>query len=126
VPVKLTEDQFADLVHQAIESLAPEFRRRLENLAVDIQPAPTAEQLARLKLRPGRSLLGLYQGVPLPDKSVLAGLDWPERITIFQHNVEAVCDDHRQVIARVRRTVLHEIGHHFGLDEDDLRELGYG
>ena len=74
----------------------------------------------------GEVLLGYYQGVPLTQKSVSAPFEYPERILIFQANIEACCRTRKEIVQQVRKTVLHEIGHHFGMDEDDLEELGYG
>jgi len=126
VPIRLTEDEFARLVDEAIESLPQQFAARLQNVAVNVQPIPDAGQVQRLNLRRPSGLLGLYEGVPLTKKTVGAMLDWPEQIIIFQRNIENLCRNRRQVLDCVRRTVLHEIGHHFGLDEKDLRDLGYG
>ena len=123
--IRLSEEEFAALVDQAIESLPEQFRARMENLSVEILPRPGRELLASLKmrLRDAKLLLGLYHGVPLTKKSVRAMLDWPERIYIFQRNVEAICETRGEAVRRVRETVLHEIGHHFGMTEEDLRRL---
>jgi len=80
--------------------------------------------LASLKLQGGAMLLGLYQGVPLTRKSVSAPVDWPGRVFVFQRNIEAVCNSREEIVRRVRTTVLHEVGHHFGLSEEDLAKLG--
>ncbi|MFB3891377.1 MAG: metallopeptidase family protein [Phycisphaerae bacterium] len=123
--LRLSEDEFAELVDEALEGVPPQFKRYMENLAVEIRQRPTPELLKRLKVRGGRDLLGVYHGTALPDKSVEAPFEYPETIFIFQRNIEAVCDTRRDVVEQVRVTVLHEIGHHFGMDEDDLEELGY-
>jgi len=126
MPIRLRQDEFADLVEQALASLPASFQPYIENLIVDIQPAPTPKQLADLGLRRGDRLMGLYQGVPLTEKSSRDTVDWPEQVIIFQRDVEAVCRTRREIVEQVRRTVLHEVGHHFGLDEGDLEDLGYG
>ncbi len=123
--LRLSEDEFAELVDEALEDVPPQFRQYMENLAVEIRQRPTPELLKRLKVRGGRDLLGVYHGTALTDKSVEAPFEYPETIFIFQRSIEALCDTRRDVVEQVRVTVLHEIGHHFGMDEDDLEELGY-
>jgi predicted Zn-dependent protease with MMP-like domain len=123
--MRLSQRQFADLVRQAIQSLPKEFRARLENVAVEIQPAPTPRQLEELGGGPPEELFGGYLGVPLTERSVSDDCDWPETILIFQRNIERACRSRREIFQEVRTTVLHEIAHHFGMDEGDLEELGY-
>ena len=123
---KLTEAEFERLVDEALASLPAEFQPYMENVSVEIQPSPTQEHLAWLKKPPGGLVLGLYVGVPLTRRTVSAPVKLPDRIVLFQDNIEAVCGSRRQIVRRIRHTVLHEVGHHFGLDEGRLRELGYG
>ena len=72
-----------------------------------------------------QNLLGLYRGTPLTSRSVEQDTHLPDRITIYQRNIERMCGTRAEIIHEIRRTVFHEVGHHFGLDEDDLAELGY-
>jgi len=122
--IRLTEDDFAELVNEAVESLPDEFRPYMENVVVEVRPRPTKRQLASLKLAPGAMVLGLYRGVPLTRKTVTAPVDWPGCVAVFQRNIEAICNSRREIVERVRTTVLHEVGHHFGLSEEDLERLG--
>ena len=124
--IRLTEQEFAKLVDQALASLPEEFLPYMENLSVEVVPQATRSQLDSAGLGPDSDLLGLYEGVPLTKKSVDFLVDWPERIFIFQRSIESICNSPQEVIEQVRTTVLHEVGHHFGMDEDDLDELGYG
>lgn len=124
--IRLTEQEFAKLVDQALASLPEEFLPYMENLSVEVVTQATRSQLDSAGLEPGSDLLGLYEGVPLTKKSVDFLVDWPERIFIFQRSIESICDSPQEIIEQVRTTVLHEVGHHFGMDEDDLDELGYG
>jgi predicted Zn-dependent protease with MMP-like domain len=71
-------------------------------------------------------LLGLYRGVPLPERSVNQVVEMPARIILFKANIERACRGRSEMIEQIRITLLHEIGHHFGFDEEDLEELGYG
>ena len=89
----LSDEEFADLVDQALDSLPESFRPHMENVIVEIHPRPSREILARLKIPRGGGLLGYYQGVPMTQKSVSAPPSYPERILIFQLNIEAVCHD---------------------------------
>jgi len=125
-PVRLSTERFAELVNEALASVPQEFRAHLDNVSVEVQDRPDRRTLSSVKLSRRELLLGVYQGVPLTRKSVSAPYDWPERILIFQRNIEACCRSEREVVEQVRRTVLHEIAHHFGMDEGDLRELGCG
>ena len=125
--IRLSQDEFASLVEQALTALPEQFEAFMENVSVDIDLRPTAEFM-RLHHLGGsrRNLLGLYVGRPLTEKSVSAPWEWPEQIFIFQRNIEDICDTRQEIVHQVRQTVLHEIGHHFGMDEDDLEQYGYG
>jgi predicted Zn-dependent protease with MMP-like domain len=70
-------------------------------------------------------LLGLYHGTPLTERGVEHHARLPDRITIYQRNIERICRTPAQIVQQVRKTVLHEVGHHFGMDESALEEMGY-
>jgi len=118
--------KFEWLVAQAIESLPEEFQERLENIDVVVADRPTREQLRVLGGRRGETLLGLYEGVPLTRRSHGYGMVIPDKVTIFQGPIEAMCKNDAQIIAQVQRVVRHEIAHHFGISDDRLRQLGMG
>jgi predicted Zn-dependent protease with MMP-like domain len=119
-------DRFADLVSQALEGLPEEFRERLENVQVDVEEWPTREELESAGLNHGDryGMLGLYHGVPLTDRhSQYMAL--PDRITIYMRPILAVAGSDEAAIAEhVRHTVVHEIAHYYGIDDDRLEELG--
>lgn len=123
--IHLSQDEFSELVRQAIETIPPEFDEFMENLSVEVHPRPARKLIGDERIEGWRDLLGLYHGVPLTRKSVDAPYEWPERIYLFQENIESMCETPEDVVQEVRTTILHEIGHHFGMDEDDLDELGY-
>jgi len=123
--VRLSRNQFAQLVREAIDSLPKEFRARLENVAVEVQPAPTRQHMEELGGGDPEDLFGAYFGVPLTERSVDDLYRLPERIVIFQRNLERACPSREEIVQEVRTTVLHEIAHHFGMDEDELEDLGY-
>jgi predicted Zn-dependent protease with MMP-like domain len=120
----MDSERFEQLVARAIESLPEEFRERLENIDVVVADEPTRAQLRGLGGMRGETLLGLYEGVPLPDRTQNYGFVAPDKITIFQEPIEDICQDDAQTIAEVQRVVRHEIAHHFGISDERLRELG--
>ena len=123
--ILLSREAFETLVDEAIDSLPDEVQRWLDNVVIVVADRPSPEQQARTGLGPGSLLFGLYEGVPKTKRGVTYGEVVPDKILIFQGPIELVCRTPAQVRAQVRRTVLHEIGHHLGLDEDELEDSGY-
>ncbi|MBK9712646.1 MAG: metallopeptidase family protein [Kouleothrix sp.] len=115
-------DEFESIVIEALDSLPPEFARHLDNVEVQIESRPTREHRRILGLKPWQTLYGLYQGVPLTQR---VGGDplLPDVITIFQEPLERDFRGREALRAQVRRTVLHEIAHFFGISDDRLHEL---
>lgn len=110
--------QFEKLVWQAVESLPRFFKERLQSIMIVVQDKPDP---------PDETLLGLYEGVPLTERSVFSDQIRPDIIYIFQKNIEAVAQgDPDEIRRQVRITVIHEIGHYFGLDEAQLAALEDG
>lgn len=122
--VHFERQQFEALVEEALDSLPDVIQGWLDNVAVVISEWPTAEQLAQTGLEPGGLLFGLYVGVPKTHRGSTYGETVPDKVLIFQGPIERVCRTPAQVREQVRRTVLHEIGHHFGMDEDQLWDAG--
>lgn len=122
----MESEAFARVVSAALGSLPEEFLRCLENVQVDVAEWPTAEELAGAGLDPRNrySLLGLYHGVPLTGRGSHY-MALPDHITIYQRPIEAaVGPDEEAIKTQVRRTVMHEIAHYYGIDDDRLEELG--
>jgi predicted Zn-dependent protease with MMP-like domain len=115
---------FEQLVTEALDGLPDEIQGWLDNVAVVVGERPTREHLAQAGLHPGDLLFGLYVGVPKTRRGFTYGESLPDKIIIFKRPIERVCRTPAQVREQVRRTVLHEIGHHFGLDEEQLRSAG--
>ena len=115
-------DTFESIVVEALDSLPPEFARYLENVEIQVETRPTPEQRRAVGLKPWQTLYGLYQGVPLTDRSSGALL-MPDLITLFQEPLEHDFPGRDRLRAQVRRTLLHEIAHFFGISDARLREL---
>jgi predicted Zn-dependent protease with MMP-like domain len=127
----VSKAKFAALVEQALAELPEQFQTFLEEVPVEIRDRPSRKMLRSLGMEEDELLLGLYQGHALTNKTVEYSAGRPgdhalDLIYIFQEDVELVSRNEQDLIREVRTTVLHEIGHHFGLSEDDLDELGYG
>lgn len=121
-------DAFADLVSEALDSLPQEFLDKLENVQVDIEEWPSRDDLedAGLSVRSRHSLLGLYHGVPVTERGAYY-MAFPDRISIYQKPIEAMVGaDEEQIREQVRRTVIHEIAHYYGISDERLDELGWG
>jgi predicted Zn-dependent protease with MMP-like domain len=114
---------FEALVAQALDELPPEFRRYLDNVAVVVEDIPAPALLREMGLWPEHTLLGLYHGVPLPERGFGYGNRLPDYITIFQQPIEALYQTPGEIKEAVKETVVHEIGHFFGLDDAQLEEL---
>ncbi len=120
----MDKDRFTELVQRAVESLPEEYAVRLDNVDVVVEDLPARGQLTRAQLKRGETLLGLYEGVPLTERSASYGLVPPDKITIFQKPIEAACRSGSEVEAQIRKTVMHEIAHFFGISDSRLEELG--
>jgi predicted Zn-dependent protease with MMP-like domain len=120
---KMSRDDFRKAVADALDSLPPEFRRRINNVAVlveDLPPNPIPSEPGQ----PRRILLGLFHGVPMTMKSVFQGpIGSPDYVVLYQKNIESICSTEAEVREQIRRTVIHEMGHYFGMNEEQLRDV---
>lgn len=116
--------RFEELVARAVEELPDDFRNYLENVDVVVEDWPTTHHRAAGRTRRDETLLGLYEGVPQLDRGSNYGMVAPDKISIFQKPIEALCRDDELAIAQeISRVVRHEIAHHFGIGDTRLREL---
>ncbi|MEO6434741.1 MAG: metallopeptidase family protein [Tepidisphaeraceae bacterium] len=122
----VSKAEFGKLVERALAELPARFADFLEEVPIEIRRKPSKEMLKQLGLGEDELLLGLYTGPSLLDRSVSDMARMPNVIFIFQEDVELASDSEAGLVGEIRTTVLHEIGHHFGMDEEDLDELGYG
>lgn len=121
----LPATEFEDLVVEALDSLPEGLLDVMSNVEVTVQPWPTREQLQSVGVRRG-TLLGLYEGIPLTRRhSSSYSIVVPDKVTIFQRPIERICSTREEIVDQVRETVIHEVAHHFGIDDDRLVELGW-
>jgi len=119
----MRREEFERLAAEALDDLPVEFAEKMSNIEVAIDDWPTRAQMRRAGVGPEGLLLGLYEGVPLTRRDRGYHLVLPDKITIFQRPIEAVCCTNEEIRSLVRKTVMHEIAHHFGIGEERLREL---
>ena len=120
----MDREEFKKLVIKAIEELPQVFKDSLDNVDVVVEDEPTAAQVRSVDSSHRRMVLGLYQGVPLSRRSHHYGQVMPDKVSIFQKNIERICRDKDDIVRIVAHTVQHELAHHFGITDDRLRELG--
>ncbi len=121
----LSREEFRQLVARAVESLPSRVIERLSNVDIVVKARPTSEELAMAEIDPRETLFGLYTGIPLTKRSSSYGMVLPDKITLYQRSIEEGCRTKEEIQMQIRTTLLHEIGHHFGLSEDELEEAGY-
>jgi len=116
---------FETLVSEALDDLPPYVQQRLENVAVIVEEEPGADRLAKLGYGDDQTLLGLYEGINRLDRSSGYHLVTPDRITLFWHPIidEVGVGDRQAIREEIRKTVIHEVAHHFGIDDAELERL---
>ena len=125
----MKREHFIRLVEEVLDSLPMEFRERIHNLAVMVEDRPRMRKKARGRggkigpHKPRSLLMGVFQGVPATQKSVFDLCPEPDRIVLYQKNIEEVCRNKAEIRHEVRQTVLHELGHYFGMDEFQLKDV---
>ncbi len=120
----LTAREFEGLVRDAVKGLPREFKRKLENINIVIQAEPSARQKKEAGTGAGEDLLGLYEGIPLGERTHHDGSVLPDKITIFRGPLTRSCRDRRRIRTAVRDTVLHEFAHYFGISDEHMIEDG--
>jgi predicted Zn-dependent protease with MMP-like domain len=119
-----TDEELMAVADELLDELPEDIKHGLEGVSILIQDLPTADQARRVGLRQGATLLGLYEGVPLSRGSVFQSAVLPPAIYLFRRNIERVCRTPEELKERLRFTLFHEIGHHLGFTEEDLRKRG--
>jgi predicted Zn-dependent protease with MMP-like domain len=119
----MTRERFSRFVQEALETIPRRFRNHLKNVAILVEDEPSTELLQEMEIDPPDTLLGLYHGTPLTARPWDFGNALPDRITIFQGPIEDACETDDEVVATIGETLIHEVGHFFGLSEDELEEI---
>lgn len=118
----MKREEFVEVAEEALDSLPEEFRSRIHNVAILVEDFP----LNQSPLQPGqqrRLLLGIFHGVPATKRSVFDLSVGPAHIVLYQKNIEAVCSNEAEVRHQIRQTLMHELGHYFGMTEEQLRDV---
>ncbi len=123
--MKLSAKEFDRAVQNAIDRIPEEIRKHLLNVTITVQIRPSRDMLAELGMTPDDPPLGLYEGASLMERSVLEPLLYPDTIFIFQEPLEQMCETRAELEREIEITVVHEIAHFLGMDEERLTELGY-
>ena len=118
----MKREHFVEVVEEALDSLPQEFRSRIRNVAVLVEDKPPRQRSPRPSQQ-RRLLLGVFHGVPTTRKSIFDLSTGPDHIVLYQKNIEAVCSSEVEVRKQIRLTVIHELGHYFGMDEEQLKDV---
>ena len=119
----MTRQRFERLVAEAVTLIPKRFRREMKNLALIVEDEPQPDLLREMDIEPPDSLYGLYQGTPLTERRWDYGNTLPDRITLYQKPIEEDCEDEDEVRAVIGETLIHEVGHYFGLSEEEIEEI---
>ncbi len=123
--ISVSEEQFSDMMEEALDTIPEPFKEKIENLVFMVEPYPSESDLGKVGLSDGYSLLGLYSGVPYTYRNSYYMHTTPDRIILFQKNIERYCDNLNDLKKKIREVLIHEIAHYFGMDEDEVRAAGY-
>ena len=119
----MTRDDFEQYVKEAIATIPPRFRKAVRNLAIVVEDEPSDELLEEMEIEPPDSLFGLYQGTPLTERTWGYGNTLPDRITLYQGPIEDASEDEDDLVVCIGETLIHELGHYFGLSEEEIEEI---
>ena len=123
MPYRTSREDFEKIVETALENMPEEFKRYFINISVAVEDYPQPEVIEEMSV--GReSLLGIFTGVPYPHKSGFFDIPYPlpDAIVLYKKNLERICSSEKELVEQVRQTIVHEIGHYFGLSESELRK----
>ena len=126
MPVKLADNEFDKIVAKAIENIPHEIRQYLENIVISVKKRPSRQMMREMGMPPDECPLGLFQGVPLIERSATIPPLYPDMIYLFQEPLEEMCSTREELEEEIEITVVHEVAHYVGMTEERLEELGYG
>jgi predicted Zn-dependent protease with MMP-like domain len=122
-PDDFPADRFQRLVDEAIASLPKRFRDAMQNMGIFVEDEPTLDQLREVEVEPPDTIYGLYEGTPLPEREWAHGNVLPDRVTLFRLPILEDSADEDDVVVGIGETLIHEVGHYFGLSEDEIMEI---
>jgi predicted Zn-dependent protease with MMP-like domain len=123
--MKLSEEEFDGIVKKAIRRIPSEIRQHLDNMVISVRKRPSRKMLREMGVPPDETLFGLFEGVPLTERSITEPPLYPDTIFIFQEPLEEACDTVEELEEEIEITVVHEVAHFVGMTEERLAELGY-
>jgi predicted Zn-dependent protease with MMP-like domain len=115
--------EFEELVQASLARIPSRFRKHLRNVAILVEDEPSARLLREMEIEPPDTLLGLYHGTPLPSRQWDYGNALPDTISLFQGPIERACDSDEEVVGTIGETLIHEVGHYFGLSDEEIDEI---
>lgn len=123
----MDQENFEQIVERTFDRLPENFRAAIENVGIFIEDYPAEELVRQLHLPSKHHLLGLYQGIPLTRRGTWYGMSPipPDRITLYKNNIEPACSTDQEVEGKIYEVLIHEIGHYFGMNEEEIRAAGY-
>ena len=124
--IRLSEKEFDGIVKKALQRIPGEIRGYLNNIVITVQKRPSKRMREEIELALDEPLLGLFEGVPLIERSVTSPPLYPDMIYLFQEPLEAMCETLEELQEEIEITVVHEVAHYVGMTEERLAELGYG
>jgi predicted Zn-dependent protease with MMP-like domain len=119
----MTRARFEQLVQDALASIPSRFRKAIHNVAIVVEDEPSADVLQEMEIEPPDTLFGLYHGTPLTERRWDYGNTLPDRVTLFQGPIERESEDEEDAVIAIGETLIHELGHYFGLSEEEIEEI---
>lgn len=122
---RVSVEIFSNMMEEELHKIPEPFKEKIENLVFMAEDYPTEIDLGKVGLKDKYSLLGIYSGVPYTFRSTYYMNTTPDRIILFQKNIERYCNNELQLREKIREVLIHEIGHYFGMSEEEIRQAGY-
>lgn len=119
----MTNAEFEQLVKEAVQGIPRRFRRHMRNVAIVIEEEPSSDLLEEMEIEPPDTLFGLYQGTPITQRGWDYGNTLPDRIVLYRGPLERESDDEDDLVVAIGETLIHEVGHYFGLSEEEIEEI---
>ena len=123
--ISVSEEDFQKYIESAMDSIPDKFKEKLENIVFIVEDYPSVHDLERLSLKHREQLLGLYSGTPYTHRNTFYMGTIPDRIILFQKNIESICRSVDELKKKIKEVVIHEIAHYFGMNDNEIRGAGY-